>query len=423
MTTRRKFLHGVAALAAASALPFPAVAQAKPKVVIIGGGPGGLSVLRTLAAMGHGRFDITLVEPQTVYTTCFYSNLYLGGFQSLDVLQHDYVEIAKLPGVTHARDRAGRIDRDKKLIRLEGGESLPYDRLVVSPGISLDYGSVPGWSKEAETKMPHGWIAGEQTQILKRQLDSVPDGGLIVVVPPPNPYRCPPGPYERVSMMAHALKSSGRENARIVIVDPKDKFSKQALFQQAWEKYYPGMIEWLPPMINGGIRHVDPDSMTVETGFEAYRNADLVNVIPAQSAGRIAIDAGLASGSGYCAIDPFTMKSRADSGIFVLGDACIAGDMPKSAYAANSQGKATGLVLVAELDGNNAPEPGYRNKCWSLVGAGDSVFVSGAYKPTPEKIEQVESGISTPEDSSRTRRANYEDSGGWYAGLTSELFG
>ena len=424
MLTRRYFLAGAAGLSvAAGGLPRPAIGQARPKVVIVGGGAGGASVLRRLVELGNGALDITLVEPQATYTACFYSNLFLGGFQPLEILQHEYGTIAKLPGVTLARDAARSVDLARRRVTLAGGVVLPYDRLVLSPGIDLDYASVPGWSREAEERMPHAWKAGRQTGLLKRQLDAVPDGGLILVIAPPNPYRCPPGPYERVSMMAHALTSTGRTQARIVILDPKDRFSKQPLFQQGWEKHYPGMVEWMPPAIHAGIQNVDPSTMTVETGFETYRNADLVNVIPRQTAGRIAIEAGLAGDTLYCPIDPLTMKSRADPAVFVLGDSAIAGDMPKSAFAANSQAQMVAATIGHELLGRSAALTSYHNRCWSLIATDDSVFVGGEYQPTADKIEQIASDISSLEDSASARRANYEDSAGWYAGLTLEMFG
>ncbi len=424
MPSRREMMIRTGGLAAAAGgLGFPAVAQAVPKVVVIGGGPGGTAVVQRLAARAGDELGITLVEPKPVYTTCFYSNLYLGGFQSLDALQYDYELVARLPGVTVAQDRAAVIDRDSREVRLEGGATLPYDRLVVSPGVELDHASVPGWSEDAATAMPHAWQAGEQTERLKKQLDAVPDGGLIVMIAPPNPYRCPPGPYERVSMMAHALKSSGRGQARIVILDPKDKFSKQPLFQQGWERHYPGMIEWLPPVIHGAVRNVDPSAMSVETDFETYRDVDLVNVVPAQTAGRIAKDAGLADETGYCPTEPRGMASSVDPKIVVLGDAANAGDMPKSAFAASSQAMVAADVLLAELLETEPDNTGYRNRCWSLIAPDDSVFVGGAYQPGDRKIEQTESEVSALDDSAEQRRRNFEDSGAWYAGLVDDLYG
>jgi NADPH-dependent 2,4-dienoyl-CoA reductase/sulfur reductase-like enzyme len=424
-TTRRGFLKGAAVFGAGVAtgqFAAPALAQAKPKIVIVGGGPGGLIVLRKLANDGKGDFDITLVEAQKTYTTCFYSNLFLGGFQPIENLTFSYGVVAKLPGVTLAQDTASSIDRQRREVILQSGTRLPYDRLVMAPGIDLDYGSVPGWSAAAEERMPHAWKAGAQTLLLKRQIDAVPDGGLIVMIAPPVPYRCPPGPYERASMMACALKTAGKSKARIVILDPKERFSKQGLFQAGWEKYYPGMIEWLPQSIHGGIQSVDPASMTVATGFETYANAALVNVIPRQTAGRIARDAGLTDEQGYCPIDAFTMASRKDRSIFVVGDACIPGDMPKSAFATSSQARAAASVIRAELTGQAMPMLAYENTCWSLIAADDSVKIGGTYGPTDVKIAERSAFLSKPDESAETRRETYAESAAWYSNLTAAMF-
>lgn len=422
MLNRRDFITATASLSIAGAFARPALAQAKPKVVIIGGGPGGGSVLHALAASAGQKLDITLIEAQTAYTTCFYSNLYLGGVQTLENLKYNFDAVSKLPGVTVVHAMAQSIDRAAKKVALADGKTIPYDVLVMSPGIDLDYNSVPGWSKEAEDRMPHAWKAGAQLELLKRQLDSVPDGGLIVMIAPPNPYRCPPGPYERVSMMAHALKTAGKTKAKIVILDAKEMFSKQPLFQQGWERHYPGMVEWLPPSIHSGIKSVDPAKMTVETGFETYQDIALANVIPRQTAGIIAKSAGLTDEKGYCPIDPFSMKSRMDASIFVVGDACIPGDMPKSAFAANSQAQVAATAIEAELLGTQRPEVEFHNTCWSLIDSDDSVKVGGTYRPTQAKIQEASTFISKPDDTPAIRRANYEDSASWYSRLTSELF-
>ena len=423
--TRRGFLKGAGAFGAGLAvepLAAPALAQAKPRIVIVGGGPGGLIVLRELADGGRASFDITLVEAQETYTTCFYSNLFLGGFQPIENLTFTYGLVAKLPGVTLARDTASSIDRQRREVVLQGGARLPYDRLVMAPGIDLDYGSVPGWSAAAEERMPHAWKGGAQTRLLKRQLDAVPDSGVIIIIAPPAPYRCPPGPYERASMMAHALMTAGKTKTRIVILDPKERFSKQGLFQAGWEKYYPGVIEWLPQSIHGGIQSVDPVSMTVATGFETYAGAALVNVIPRQIAGRIARDAGLGNEQGFCPIDPFTMASRVDRGIFVVGDACVQGDMPKSAFSAASQARAAASVIRAELSGSAAPAPIFENTCWSLIAPDDSVKVGGSYGPTEAKIAERSAFLSAVEESAEVRRGAYAESAAWYNHLTTAMF-
>lgn len=421
--SRRQFVRAAAALGLAAGFAPPVLGAARPRVAIVGGGVGGLAVLQALAGNGQNALDITLIEPQKTYTTCFYSNLYYGGFRELQVLQHGYARVAGLPGVRLVHQPATAVDVAGRQVRLADGAAVPYDRLVLSPGIALDYDSVPGWSRAAARTMPHAWQAGPQSVLLKRQLDAVPDGGLIVMIAPPNPYRCPPGPYERVSMMAHALQSSGRGNARIVIIDPKRNFSKQPLFQQGWEAHYPGIIEWLSPMIHAGVSRVDPDSMTVETGFETYRNADLVNVIPRQTAGRIAVAAGLTDDDGYCPVDPASMASRHDPAVFVLGDAAVGGDMPKSAFAASSQAAVVAGQIRHELLDAPAAEARYRNKCWSLIAEGDSVFVGGTYEPRDGRIAQVDSEISSLEDDDPVRQRNYADSAAWYLALTSRLFG
>ena len=275
-TNRRQFMGGIGALAA-STFPMPAFAQAKPKVVVVGGGPGGATVAKYVAK--DGGIDVSLVEPAKRFTTCFHSNLYLGGFKTWEEITHSYDKIAKAYGIKHVRQRATTIDREKKPVHFANGRSLPYDRLVLAPGIDLKFDSVPGWSEEISKKLPHAWQAGAQTQLLKRQLNALSDGATIVMIAPPNPYRCPPGPYERVSMMAHVLKAKGHKKSRIVIIDPKENFSKQGLFMEGWQKHYPGMIEWQDAKMHGGVKNVDAKSMTVKTDLAEYK-AQLINVIP-----------------------------------------------------------------------------------------------------------------------------------------------
>jgi NADPH-dependent 2,4-dienoyl-CoA reductase/sulfur reductase-like enzyme len=317
---------------------------------------------------------------------------------------------------------AQAVDRDKKAVRLADGSDVPYDRLVVAPGIDLKFDSVPGYSEPAAETMPHAWKAGPQTQLLKKQLEALRDGALVVMLAPPNPYRCPPGPYERISMMAHVLKTKGHKNSRIVILDPKDTFSKQALFQEGWESHYPGMIEWQDPKMHGGIKEVDPKAMTVKTDLETHKG-DLVNVIPAQMAGKIARDAGLANQSGFCPIDPASMRSAVDANIYVVGDACIAGDMPKSAFSSNSQAKVAAMIIRGELANARTFPARYTNTCWSVIDADDTVKVGGRYEPRDGKIAAVDTFISQKGEAAALRRQTQEENMGWYASITSDIFG
>ncbi|MDC7984971.1 FAD/NAD(P)-binding oxidoreductase [Rhodoplanes sp. TEM] len=418
--TRRHF--STALLAGAATITMPAVlrAQAKPRLVVIGGGPAGATVARYVAKDSNGAIDVTLVEPAPKFVTCFHSNLYLGDYRPWDSITQDYKLTAQ--GVKKVDQAASAIDRDKKQVRLADGSTLAYDRLVVAPGIDLDFASVPGWSEAAAEIMPHAWKAGPQTQLLKKQLDALQDGATIVMIAPPNPYRCPPGPYERVSCMAAVLKKKGHAKSRIVVIDPKDKFSKMALFQEGWQNHYPGMVEWMDPKMHGGLKSVDPKSMTVTTDLETIK-ADMVNVIPKQMAGRIARDAGLANASGFCPIDPTNMKSAQDPSIFVLGDAAIAGAMPKSAFAANSQAKVVAMAVRGELTGARTFPARYANTCWSIIAPDDTVKVGGRYEAKDGAIAEVEGFISKTGESKDERRQTSEENMGWYKGIVADIFG
>lgn len=422
--TRRAFIGGSATAAGCFLLSAPAVhGQGKAKVVVIGGGAGGSTAAKYIARDSAGAIEVTLVEPAKAYTTCFHSNLYLGGFKSMEAITHSYDKLTSNYGIRLNHQVAQSIDRDKRTVRLSDGSTLNYDRLVLSPGIDLKYDSVPGWGIAHEEVMPHAWKAGRQTQILKARLDAVPDGGLIIMLAPPNPYRCPPGPYERASMMAHVLKSAGKTRCKIVILDPKENFSKQAVFQEGWQKHYPGMVEWINAKIYESIKLVDPKTSTVDTGFETYKNAALVNVIPAQMAGKIVRDAGLVNDSGFCPIDPTNMKSVKDANIFVIGDACIPGDMPKSAFAANSQAKIAALMLRGELTNSATFQARYTNTCWSLIETDDTVKVGGRYEPKEGKIAAVETFVSKTGETAELRKQTQEENIGWYSGITADMFG
>jgi NADPH-dependent 2,4-dienoyl-CoA reductase/sulfur reductase-like enzyme len=421
---RRKFVAGTVTAAGALTLGAPAVlGQGKPKVVVIGGGPGGATAAKYIARDSKGAIEVTLVEPMKQFVTCFHSNLYLGGFKSLEEITHGYDKLASAYGIKLAHQMATAIDREKRQVVLADGSRLSYDRLVVSPGIDLKYDSVPGWGKEHEEAMPHAWKAGPQTKLLKTRLDAVADGGVIVMIAPPNPYRCPPGPYERVSMMAHTLKSAGKTKAKIIVIDPKKTFSKQGLFQEGWEKHFPGMVEWLGPDIHSGLKSVDPKTNTVETGFETYKNCALVNVIPAQTAGRIALDSGLANASGFCPIKPENMQSAMDANIYVLGDSSIAGDMPKSGFSANSQAKVAALMIRGELAKSPTFPARYANTCWSLITTDDTVKVGGRYEAKDGKITATETFVSKTGETAQLRKETQVENMGWYSGIVADVFG
>lgn len=421
LMNRRKILKTAGAGAAAAALPIGIARAANPKVVVVGGGPGGATAAHYIAKDSKGAIDVTLVEPAKAYTTCFFSNWYIGGFRNFESITHSYNRLADL-GIKIVHQMATGIDPDAKSVTLSDGVKLPYDRLILAPGIDFKFDEIDGYGPDSVEAMPHAYKAGPQTVLLHDQLHAMKDGGLFVMVAPPNPYRCPPGPYERVSMVAHYLKNN-KPKSKILVLDPKSKFSKMGLFQEAWARYYDGMVEWLPgEMLSGGVKSVHTGSMTVQTPDEEFKG-EVVNVIPPQMAGRIARETGLADTSGWCPIVPATMESKLAPGIHLVGDSTIAGDMPKSGFSANSQAKACAMAVRHELIASRAFPPRFANTCWSLVAPSDAVKVGASYEATDEKIAKVDGFISKTGETGSLRAENAEEAVGWYSGITTDMFG
>lgn len=420
--SRRGFGGLLAGAAASFAMPNIAFG-AVPKVVVIGGGAGGATAARYLAkGYKPGSAEslaVTLVEPAKRYYTCFFSNLYLGGFRDYASIGHGYDRLASSYGVNVVHDWASTVDRTNKTVTLGSNARLNYDHLVLSPGIDLKYDSIAGYSPEAQGRMPHAWKSGTQAQILKDQVLTMPEGGTFVMVAPPNPYRCPPGPYERISMVAHLL-SQNNPTGKIIVIDPKEKFSKQGLFMAGWEQHYPGMIEWLGPDMHGGIERVDAHTMEIVTGLDTFK-ADAACVIPAQRAGQIALAAGI-NDSDWCPINPANMRSTMDQNITVLGDASVASAMPKSGFSANSQAKVAANAIRGELVGSKVFPARYANTCWSLIAPNDGVKVGASYKDGAEKIEVVDKFISQTGESAALREQTYRESLDWYSGMTADMF-
>ncbi len=419
---RRQFV-GATAGAAAATLSAPHVYAAshggKPKVVVVGGGAGGATVARYLAKDAGDALDITLIEPTRVYYTCFFSNLYIGGFRTIESLAHDYGTIASM-GVNVVHDYVVGVDRDAKSVTTASGDTLMYDRLVLSPGIDFVDGAVPGWDVTAQNKMPHAYKAGSQSQLLKAQIEAMPEGGTFAMVAPPNPFRCPPGPYERVSMVAHLL-SDINPTAKILIADPKENFSKQGLFEEGWNKHYAGMITRIGPDFGGNNVEVNPDEMTLTIDGEV-NNVDVCNVIPAMKAGVICERAGLNEGN-WAPVSGHTMQSRIDENVHVLGDACAQGDMPKSGFSANSQAKVAAMAVRGALTDSRVFPAKFSNTCWSLIDTDDGVKVGASYEATDEKIAKTDGFISQTGEDAALRKATFEESVGWYEGISSDIFG
>jgi sulfide dehydrogenase [flavocytochrome c] flavoprotein subunit len=418
--TRRHVGGGVAASAALLVVPCPSFAQSAARVVVIGGGFGGASCARALKRI-DSKLQVTLIEPNRTFTACPFSNEVIAGLRNIEAQQFTYDRIAA-EGITVVAQAATGIDPQKRIVGLADGSSLAYDRLVLSPGIDLKFDALSGYDEAAAAKMPHAWKAGEQTMLLRRQLEAMDDGGMVALAVPASPSRCPPAPYERASLIAHYLKTS-KPRSKVLILDAKDAFPQQRLFEKAWQELYPGLIERVSLSQGGRVTSVDSKTNTIVTDFGNY-TAAVANVIPPQQAGRIAAIAGAADNTGWCPIDPVTFASKLVPDVHVIGDACIAGGIPKSASAANAEGKACAAVIVNLIAGKSAATPRLVGACYNTVAPGYAFSQSGVYQPKDGMFAESEGLVITPVDAtSEMRQREADDAQAWYATITVDAFG
>jgi sulfide dehydrogenase [flavocytochrome c] flavoprotein subunit len=432
--TRRKFLKaGIAVATVGATLPYGgfAIGGSTKKVVIVGGGIGGATAAKYIRMMDSS-IDVTIIEANKSYYTCFLSNEVIGGARSLDSINFGYSGLSK-HGVHVVHGVVTGIDARKRVVKTASGDSFKYDRCIVAPGIDFKWDAIDGYDAKVAVNTPHAWKAGTQTATLRKQLVSMKNGGTFVMVAPPNPFRCPPGPYERVAQIAHYFKQH-KPKSSIIILDPKAKFSKFGLFNESWARNYgydpqnptgPGMIKWIGNGAGGTVEAYDARSKTVTAEVENIRG-DVVNIIPPQKAGKIAFAAGLTNEQGWCPINGKTFESTIHKNIHVVGDSCIAKPMPKSGYAANSEAKVCAAAVVALLRGDVAPTPSYINTCYSIVAPKEafSVAMVYAYDEKAGKIIKVKgSGGLTPSKYDavlREREVQYTYS--WFNNITSDVF-
>jgi sulfide dehydrogenase [flavocytochrome c] flavoprotein chain len=420
LQTRRNVVRDLAATATALTLASPSFAQAAARVVVIGGGFGGASCARALKRL-EPTLQVTLVEPNRIFTACPFSNEVIAGLRALQSQQFTYDRITA-EGLTVIAQAATRIDPATRTVGLAGGTTLGYDRLVLAPGIDLRFDALPGYDEAASAKMPHAWKAGEQTALLRRQLEAMEDGGTIVLAVPASPSRCPPAPYERASLIAHYLKAN-KPRSKVLILDAKDAFPQQRLFENAWKELYPGMIERIALSQGGRVVSVDPATSTIVTDFGNYR-AEVANVIPPQKAGRIAEIAGVADHTGWCPIDPLTFASKLVPDVHVVGDACIAGSIPKSASAANAEAKACATAIVSLMSGKSPEPPRLTGACYTTVAPGYAFSLSGLYQPKDGQYAEVDGNVTSPLDAPpEVRQREAENAQAWFKTITVDTFG
>ncbi len=421
--SRRDLGRVGAAIAASAALgPVRANAARKVDVVVVGGGFGGATAARYLKQFAPG-LSVVLVEQNRVFHTCPFSNLVLGGLRRLSNIAHTYDRLSDRFGVEVVHQRAVALDAANRTVRLADGSDIGFEKAVLSPGVDMRWDALPGYDEAASEEMPHAWKAGTGTIRLRDQLMAMDDGGRVVMSVPAPPFRCPPGPYERASLIANYLKTH-KPNSKLLILDSQDTFSKMPLFREAWETHYPDHLEWRAASQDGRVVRVDPTTLTLSTDFEDIR-ADVANVIPPQKAGEIASRAGVADATGWCPIDATSFESTLQSGIHVIGDATIAAPMPKSAFSANLQAKVCAIAVARLLSEMDAQPTVLANTCYSFITPDEAVSIAGVYSNTGGKFTNIDGagGLSPVGAGADVRKAEAIQAEAWFAAITGEAFG
>lgn len=358
----------------------------KARVIVIGGGYGGATAAKYIRMLSGYNIPVTLIEPNASFLSCPMSNLVIGGSKTLDDLSTPYASLVKKHGVTVVQDHVTRIDTDKKTITLANGPTLPYDKLVLSPGVEMMFDTVDGLQAAHDSgRILQAWKAGEETTALRKQLQDMPDGGVYALTVPEAPYRCPPGPYERASQVAHYFKQA-KPKSKVLILDANpDITSKAGLFKKFWNDNYKDIIEYRP---NHKVTSVDTENSSIHFDIQDSVKADVMNVLPAMRAGAIAVQTGLATANNrWCGINYKTFESIAAKDIHILGDAILAAPaMPKSAHMANSHAKVAAATIVAQLSGlESNPAPYLTNTCYSYVSDKMVVHVASVHQYNAEE--------------------------------------
>lgn len=431
MTDRRTFLKFLSALSATPLISCGTTSLKSTKrhsvrIAIIGGGAGGATAAKYLK-LKDPKLQVTLIEPKQHYYTCFMSNAVIGGSRQLNTIGFSYRNLESI-GIKVLHDYAERIDVESKSVHTSNDERIAFDKLIMSPGIALNWNKIEGYNQEVAEQLPHAWQAGEQTAILARQVQTMKKGGTLVITIPPKPFRCPPGPYERASLIASYFKKHNT-TAKIILLDANDSFTKQGLFIQGWQQHYGfgtsnSLIEWRPQKEDGTVVRVDAKTMTAFTELDAVK-ADVMNVIPHQTAAAITEKSGLTDDSKWCPVSSSNFASSYHQDIHIIGDAAIAPPMPKSAFAANSQAKFTAEAILAELNGNSLPEPYLLNTCYSLVTEEHGISITSSYGHKQNKLISLPGTKGTSElnamASTRALEAQYTQA--WYQAITQDMFG
>ena len=395
-------------------------AAGRARVVVIGGGFAGAACALHLRALDSA-LEIELIDPDRAYVTCPMSNGALVGLRTLDTLTVTRSGLERR-GIRVIPDRAVAIDADRRKVRLGAGPTIRYDRLVFAAGIRFLWGRPQGYTEAVSAALPHAWQAGWQTRLLAAQIAGLRAGGVVAISVPEGPMRCPPGPFERASLIADYLKRRN-PRAKVIILDANNHFPKQDVFTDAWRDLYPGMIDWIPVIDGGAVERVDPSAKTLYTSQGAVR-ADVINIIPPQAPAQLAVEAGLASDHGWCPIDPDGFRSALVPNVHVIGDACISDPMPKAASSANAQAKRCARAIALALRGRESPAEPLESVCYSLLAADRALSIHARFEIAGGALKTVaaEPGGKAPQ-SPAPSAAEAQNAARWYAGIVADSFG
>lgn len=409
---------GVLSISGSVFIPLVTRSESKARVVVIGGGFGGATCARYLQ-----RYDpsiaVSLIEPKVRYISCPFSNTVLAGINEMSFITHGYQNLVAKHRINLVQDEAVAVDSSAKNVITRNGKSLHYDYLVVSPGIDFRWDAIEGYDEKLSYKIPHAWQAGIQTEILRRQLEAMDDGGVVIISTPTGQYRAPFAPYERASMIAYYLQKN-KPKSKVLILDSKSHFEEYDLYKHAWDQLYPGMIEWVG---ESEVTKLNSDTMTVKTKQGTSHQGDVINIIPPQQAGKIASTIGLTDADGWCPVDQKNFESKYQKSIHVLGDSCIPGEMAKAGSAANTQAKACAAAIIANITGANMPDPVFMDVFYGLIGKRYAISNVNVYQFRDGLIKKTSGGLSSSRVSDIVRYKEVIYAEAWYKSITSDTFG
>jgi sulfide dehydrogenase [flavocytochrome c] flavoprotein subunit len=415
---RRDFL--ALALAAAGPCVCAVPARSRPRVAVVGGGFAGAACALHLRSLMPG-LEVTLIDPAERYVTCPMSNEVLAGWRSLGSITVARTGLAR-HGVSLIRDEVAGIDPHERRVRLRRGAPVAYDRLVVAPGIRFLWGQPEGYTEAAAASLPHAWQAGVQTELLASQLKAMRPGGVVAISVPAGPMRCPPGPFERASLIASFLQRNN-PRAKVLIFDANNHFPRQDVFMSAWQELYPGVIEWIPVVQGGAVVRVDPAEKILYTADGAHR-ADVINIIPPQAPARLCTEAGLASDHGWCPIAAGGFESTLAANVHVIGDACIADPMPKSASAAAAQALRCAGAIASALGGRDVPATAIESVCYSLLAPDRALAIRARFEFINGEIRQLPAAaVADAAAATLNARDEVREAAEWYRRILADSFG